>query len=369
MRIQIIGRTSSGVPVRWAILGANDELVVEPNRYLAYLENIRRSPNTLRATAYDLRLYTEFLEETKKTLDDVTNEVLAAFARWLRDPSENVTVVDESETVLADSSVNRALSSVAAFYAFLGSLGPGAPGERGFQRLKDTAATVRRPRFTVVDSVGRANKHRTRRVLGPRIRRKKKRTKVLRLDQVLEIVHACRDHRDRLFIMMAFSTGMRMGQILGLKHEDIDTRVATLTVEARNNNPNGARSKRHGTGTIPISEQLARLYIEYMHEQYGYIDSEFVFIDFRTLQPMNARAGHSIVERLRRASGVHDWSLHTLRHSFVTMCQKSGMSPKVISKLVFHASVATTMDIYSHLDVEDLRQVLIESGAWEVESS
>lgn len=367
MRVQIIGRTASGVPTRWAIFDDNDELLVEPNRYLAYLENINRSPNTVRAAAYDLRFYAEFLQESNKTLDDATNEVLATFARWLRNPSANVTAVDESQAALADSSVNRALSSVAAFYAFLGSLGPGALGERGFQRLKDTAVTVRRPRFTVVDSVGRANRHRTRRVLGPRLRRRKKRMKVLRLDQVLEIVRACRDHRDRLFVMLAFTTGMRMGQVLGLKHEDLDTRVATLTVEARDNNANAARSKRHGTGTIPISAQIVRLYIEYMHEQYGYIDSEFVFINFQSLQPMNARAGHSIVERLRRASGVLDWSLHTLRHTFVTMCQKSGLSPKVISKLVFHASLATTMDIYSHLDVEDLRQALVESGAWEVE--
>ncbi|WP_337005773.1 MULTISPECIES: tyrosine-type recombinase/integrase [unclassified Microbacterium] len=360
-----MGRTSAGVPARWAVLTDDDTLHPEFNRYLAYLENVGRSPNTVRAAAYDLRAYGEFLADVRLSLDDATNEVLAKFARWYTAPAENVTAVVDAEAVRERSTTNRALASIASFYSFLGSLAPGASGLKGYQQLSRTATTTKRPRLTVVDNVGRADRHRSKKVLGPRLRRRTKRTKVLSLEQVRQILGSCRDHRDRLFIMMAFTTGMRMGQILGLKHEDIDTISRTITVEAREANPNGARSKRHGVGQIPITHQLARLYTEYMHDQYGYIDSPWVFLDFRTLNPTTLRGGHAIVERLRRNSGLDAWSLHTLRHTFVTMSQKAGVRMEAISRLVLHANFATTVDMYSHLDVDDLRKALVDVGAWE----
>ena len=168
--------------------------------------------------------------------------------------------------------------------------------------------------------------------------------------------------------MLAFTTGMRIGQILGLRHEDIDTRQRTIRIESRESNPNGARSKGRKSGTIPMTEQVNRLYIEYMHEEYGYIDSPFVFINFETIQPMTYSAADSIIQRLRRKTGNHRWSIHTLRHTFVTLSRRAGVPIDVISNLVLHSNLQTTIDMYSHLDVEDLRKLLIKYGAWDESS-
>jgi site-specific recombinase XerD len=73
------------------VLDEEDRLVPEVNRFLEYLRSIERPDNTVRAGAYDLRAYCDFLVETGRDFDDVSDEVLAFFARWYRDPADNVT--------------------------------------------------------------------------------------------------------------------------------------------------------------------------------------------------------------------------------------------------------------------------------------
>jgi len=365
VRVQIIGRTEMGFPNRWAVLDADDRLVPEVNDFLAHLDRTERSPNSIRASAYDLRAYCEFLAQSNRQLDDVTNEVLGRFARWYRSPAENITPFVDAQAIRTRSSTNRALASIAAFYKFLGSRGTEASGALGLRHLESSAQRFRPPRTTVVDNVGHASQFRSGTRLGPRLPRRANRVQVLTIQEVHQILGVCRDRRDRLLIMLAFTTGMRVGQILGLRHEDIDTRARTITVEARVDNPNGARSKGNRAGWIPISDQLNRLYIEYMHEEYGYLDNPFVFVNFETLNPWTYSAANAVVQRLRRQSGLPSWSLHTLRHTFVTLCQRAGIPIDVVSNLVMHTSIATTVAIYSHLDVDDLRQVLTNHGVWE----
>lgn len=365
MRVQIIGRTQTGAPNRWAVLDDEDRLVPEVNRFLEYLRSMERPDNSVRAAAYDLRAYCDFLLETGRDFDDVTNEVLAFFARWYRDPGGNVTPIVDSAAARSRSSTNRALASITGFYRFLGSLGEKTVGASGLRRLQQSPQTYRRSRVTVIDNVGKANRHRHRSRLGPRLPRKQQRLKLLTIQQVHAILTECRDRRDRLLIMLAFTTGMRVGQILGLRHEDFDTRARSIRIESRDDNPNGARSKGRKSGTIPMTEQVNRLYIEYMHEEYGYIDSPFVFINFETLKPMTYSAADSIIQRLRRKTGNDQWSIHTLRHTFVTLSRRAGVPIDVVSNLVMHKNIQTTIDMYSHLDVEDLRRTLIEHGAWE----
>jgi len=363
-----MGRTESGTPNRWTVLDDDDQIVHEVNRFIQYLLSLEAPDNTVRATAYDLRAYCEFLTQTGRDFDDVSDEVLAFFARWYRNPAENVTAIVESETARTRSSTNRALASIASFHRYLGSLGEGSVGAGGLRRLQESARTYRRPRVTVLDNVGGADRFRPRTQLGPRLPRTRSRLKLLTIQQVHEILTQCRDRRDRLLIMLAFTTGMRIGQILGLRHEDIDTRQRTIRIESRESNPNGARSKGRKSGTIPMTEQVNRLYIEYMHEEYGYIDSPFVFINFETIQPMTYSAADSIIQRLRRKTGNHRWSIHTLRHTFVTLSRRAGVPIDVISNLVLHSNLQTTIDMYSHLDVEDLRKLLIKYGAWDESS-
>lgn len=362
MIVQIIGRSTTGVPTRWAVLYDDDSIVPELNQYLEYLRMLERPDNSIRAAAYDLRAYYEFLSQTSRKLEAVTNDSLAQFARWYRQPLDNVLPFSEVQTTRSRSTTNRALATITRFYRYLASLSDQEGHHTAFERLSRSAHDYVRPLVTVVDNVGNARRHRTASRLGPRLPRSAAQVKVLTIEQVHDILQACQDRRDRLLIMLAFTTGMRVGQILGLMHEDIDTRNRSLSIQARTHNPYGARSKMGKSGTVPLSEQVNRLYIEYMHEEYGYIDSPYVFIDYKTLAPSTYSSVDSVVQRLRRATGNYAWSMHTLRHTFVTLSLRAGVPIDVISSLVLHNNVQTTIDTYAHLDIHDLRTILTRHG-------
>ena len=56
--------------------------------------------------------------------------------------------------------------------------------------------------------------------------------------------------------------------------------------------------------------------------------------------------------------GVERFSMHTLRHSFVTRCIEAGMKPKVLQKILGHAKFETTMDLYVHvLEDEQFKEI------------
>jgi integrase/recombinase XerD len=57
-----------------------------------------------------------------------------------------------------------------------------------------------------------------------------------------------------------------------------------------------------------------------------------------------------------------DFSPHDFRHTFVSLARRGGVRLEVISRLVTHCSITTTADVYSHLELEDLRAELEVAG-------
>ncbi|MFD9285599.1 tyrosine-type recombinase/integrase [Streptomyces mirabilis] len=70
---------------------------------------------------------------------------------------------------------------------------------------------------------------------------------------------------------------MRIGEALGLRHADIAAAERTVTVVPRNN-VNRARSKSREQRSIPVSAELLRLWSDYLHAEYGDLDSDYVFV-------------------------------------------------------------------------------------------
>ena len=71
--------------------------------------------------------------------------------------------------------------------------------------------------------------------------------------------------------------GCRAGEALGLRHEDIAAAEREISIVSREN-ANGARAKSGGR-TVPVSGELIRLYADYLHEEYGGTDSDYVFVN------------------------------------------------------------------------------------------
>jgi integrase/recombinase XerD len=79
-------------------------------------------------------------------------------------------------------------------------------------------------------------------------------------------------------------------------------------------------------------------------------------------QALSYPAVYDLVRRLRRRTGI-DFDPHWYRHSMATRALRDGVPIEVVSKLLGHASVTTTMSVYGHLTVEDARRAL-EAAGW-----
>jgi len=188
--------------------------------------------------------------------------------------------------------------------------------------------------------------------------------RVLTADEVQMILDACGRLRDRLLFAVLYDTGMRVGEALGLRHEDIAAAECEVTVVPRHN-ANGARTKSANTRTIPVSAELIRLYADYLHEEYGDLDSDYVFVNLWGQphgHPLAYPAVYDLVGRLRRRTGVV-FDPHWYRHTAATRLLRDGVPVEVVSVILGHASITTTSETYGHLTSEDARRVL-EAAGW-----
>ena len=322
--------------------------------FLAWLTHIERSPNTVRAYALDLRTYWTFLEATGTPWDRPTLERLGQFTAWLRQPAENVIVLANGCPRRATRTVNRMLTAVFGFYDF-----HARHGVKFAEALVDRARSGRGSYKPFLHGIAMA-KPRGR--VG-RLREDKRLPATLTLAQVEAVIRAQPRLRDRFLFALLFGTGMRIGQALGLRHEDFVTQERRIEIVAREDNANGARGKR-GQGSVPVAGELVRCYSDYMHAEYGDLDSDYVFVNLWGGQVGAAMSYPNVVEivaRTRTRVGFH-FTAHMLRHTYATMARRGGVPMEIISTLLTHTSVQTTSDIYVHSTAEDLRGELERAG-------
>ena len=346
-----------GGALSWTVVDERFEPVQPIESYLAHLAAIERSPNTVRAYASSLRLYFEFLADRDAAWDEVGLDDLGRFVSWLRSPAEKVIPIDAASSARAVSTVNRHLAAVFSFYAFHARFGVPVAGE-----LVDWRRGGRGSYKPFLEGVGGRSRRVARRPV--RLRAERRLPETLGSEEVAMLLAACEHLRDRLLIALLASSGMRVGQALGLRHCDVVSRRKTIRIVPRSDNVNGARAKCRDVAEIPVSAPLVRLYSEYLFDEYGDVDSDYVFVNLFAPpvgRPLGYSAVAGLVGRLRARTGI-DFSLHVLRHSAASEWIRAGVPIEVVSKLLTHTNVVTTSGTYVHLDVEDLRAELEKAG-------
>jgi len=124
-----------------------------------------------------------------------------------------------------------------------------------------------------------------------------------------------------------------------------------------------ARSKNGAHGSLPVTGELIRLWSDYMHEEYGDLDADYVFVNLwggRLGQPLSYGTIQDLVRRTRRDVGFH-FTPHQLRHTYATLAYRDGVQLDVIGALLTHRS-RTSTEVYTHPTAEDLRRALAERG-------
>ena len=186
--------------------------------------------------------------------------------------------------------------------------------------------------------------------------------RILTVAETQAIFSACTRLRDRLFFALLHETGCRAGEALGLRHEDIAAAEREVSIVAREN-ANGAQAKSGGR-TVPVGAELIRLYADYLHGEYGGIDSDYVFVNLWAQargQAWSYPAVYNLVMRLRAKTGL-DFDPHWFRHSAATRWLRDGVPAEVVSKLLGHSSVTVTLSVYGHLTAQDARAALEKAG-------
>jgi integrase/recombinase XerD len=342
----------------WTVLGDDDVPVVPVDRFLAYLTDIGRSPNTVKAYSHDLKDYWQFLGFRGLDWREARLEDIGEFVAWLQLPpagrAGGVSVLPSAASAVTASTVNRKLAAVSAFYAHQVRNGAGVGDLLAVWRTGGRGGWK-----PFLDHAGQGKPYRGRAIA---LKAPKKLPRVLAVAEMQAVLDACTRLRDRFFFAVLHETGCRAGEVLGLRHEDIAAAECEVSIVAREN-ANGARAKSGGR-TVPVGPELIRLYADYLHEEYGAIDSDHVFVNIWAEPKGHAwtyQAAYDLVLRLRARTGIA-FDPHWFRHSAATRWLRDGVRIEVVSALLGHSSVTVTQSVYGHLTAEDARAALEKAG-------
>jgi integrase/recombinase XerD len=363
MRVQRVVMPGSEAE-SWTVLG-DGQVPVEPvERFLGYLTSIEKSPNTIKAYSHDLKDWFTYLARHDLDWRTVTIEDVAGFVAWLRLPPEGrdgkVAVLPTVASRCSASSVNRKLAALTTFCEFHARHGVQLAG-----LLTTMQPAGRRWSSTSYKPfLHHITRNQPQRRSTIQLKAPQSRPKVLTATEAQAILDACEHLRDRLLFAVLLDCGVRIGEALGLRHEDMGIAERTVTVTPRPND-NRARAKAGICRTIPASAELMRLYADCLTREYGSLDSDYVFVSLWSRpygRPWTYAAVYDLVLRLRQRTGI-SFGPHQYRHTYATWLLRRGAGMESVKELLGHASITTTVDTYGHLTVEDARQTL-EAAGW-----
>ncbi len=186
--------------------------------------------------------------------------------------------------------------------------------------------------------------------------------KSLTKEQAQQLLTALHGHNMEALFVLALTTGMRRGEILALKWQDIDFVQNTLQVRRIFTRSKGQRYvlAEPKTDKSRRSLMLPTLVVDLLmqhrtHQQEAKSEAgEFwqaLDLVFCTAlgTPLNP---NKVLERFKtvlKRAGLPDIRFHDLRHSAATMLLTMGVHPKVVQELLGHNQISMTMDIYSHV--------------------
>jgi integrase len=154
--------------------------------------------------------------------------------------------------------------------------------------------------------------------------------------------------RDRALWAMAMHAGLRRGELLALRWEDVDLTAGVLHVERSWDAKEGAvgPKSRAGRRTVPISAVLRDYLVEHKLRSGRHVGLVFGTSYTQPFTPSNVRK-RANAAWLR--AGLEPIGLHECRHTFASLMIAAGVNAKALSTFLGHASVTITLDRYGHL--------------------
>lgn len=169
-----------------------------------------------------------------------------------------------------------------------------------------------------------------------------------------------------LGIFICLSTGMRIGEICGLRWCDVDTvegvikvrhtlqRIYIIEGETRHtelllDTPKTANSVRD----IPMSSELLK-----MLKSLNKVVNENYYVISNDIKPIEPRTYRNYYKKLYKQLDIPELKFHGLRHSFATRCIESKADYKTVSVLLGHSNISTTLNLYVHPNKEQKKKTI-----------
>jgi integrase len=170
----------------------------------------------------------------------------------------------------------------------------------------------------------------------------------LSAEEVRVLLAACDDQHRALF-STAVMTGVRLGELLALKWDDVNWRGGTIRVrrslyKGEFVEPKTSRSVR----VIGMSNRLAAILLEHkLAAPYSPFDLVFPTPAGTPMEPANLR--HRVWSDTLTRSKLRRIRIHDLRHTFASLLINQGENLKYVQAQLGHSSITTTVDRYGHL--------------------
>ena len=180
-------------------------------------------------------------------------------------------------------------------------------------------------------------------------------------EQARAFLQAAKSDRLEALYLLAIHTGLRQGELLGLKWGDVDLEQGTLQVRRIRSAAKGAPTfttpKNNKSRSVRLTAQALQALRDHrkrqIEERLKYAGSwqETGLVFTSTVgTPLNR---HNLFRRsfkpLLRRAGLPDLPFHALRHSFATLMLSGREHPKVVQEMLGHSRINTTLDFYSHV--------------------
>jgi integrase/recombinase XerD len=175
------------------------------------------------------------------------------------------------------------------------------------------------------------------------------------IDNIIEAIDMSKKEgvRNRVIIEMLYGSGLRVSELIDVKISNIHFDEGYVCVIGKGNKQR----------LVPISSICKEYIKEYLHERASWrlLDGfeDYLFIN-RSGKNISRVAIFNIVKQLVELAGIKKTiSPHTFRHSFATHLLEGGANLRDIQQMLGHSSILTT-EIYTHIDVEYLRDTIMK---------
>ena len=195
---------------------------------------------------------------------------------------------------------------------------------------------------------------------------------VLKVEEEEILLKALKKTKGYNIFALTLQTGMRVGEITGLKWSDVDFNQKTITVnrtikysKKEQRYIETSPKTQNGYRSIPLTDKAIEILLNQKKKRrppkktiplayYDYI--------FLTTEGMPVAISHldDVLDKYCKRLNIPHISMHNLRHTFATRCIEAGMRPKTVQTILGHKDITLTMNLYVHTDQKELAKELIK---------